>query len=114
MKVKKCPVMTLMLIFQVKMAHTCIIPPSNDDMPHSYRHIRNGPRSVRPEYYVLMHTLKSELRLSEAQAQGAAMIRVANILFRRNDFGEWKIYKERQGCDYNTLPAATNTNRTEP
>ena len=61
-------------------------------MPHRYRHIRNGPRSVRPEFHVLMHTLKSELPLSEVQAQGAR-IGVANILFGRKDFGEGKSIK---------------------
>ena len=52
-----------------------------------------------------MHTLKSELHMSEAQAQGA-IIGVANILVWEKGL--------RQVCDYNTLPAATNTNRTEP
>ena len=95
------------------MYNTSLIDDENDDMPHRYLHIRNGPRSVRPEFHVLMHTLKSELPLSEVQAQGAR-IGVANILFGRKDFGEGKIYKERQVCVYNALPAATNTNRIEP
>ena len=46
----------------------------NDDMPPQYRHIRHGPRSIKPEYYVTMHILKLELHLSENQAQGAIII----------------------------------------
>ena len=44
---------------------------TNDDMPEHYRHIRYGLRSVRPEYYITMHKLKSEFHLSENQARGA-------------------------------------------
>lgn len=65
--------------------NSSLIDDENDDMPYRFRHIRNGPRSVRPEYYVLMHTLKPELHMSEAQAQGA-IIGVSNILFGRKDF----------------------------
>ena len=32
----------------------------NDPMPYQYRHIREGPRRVRPEYYILAHKLKSQ------------------------------------------------------
>ena len=56
--------------------------------------------------------MKSELHLSEAQAQGA--ISVANILFGRQEFREWKIYEKGKEVDYNTLPAPTNMNRTKP
>ena len=35
------------------MYNTTLIDDENDDMPQRYRHIRNGPRSARPEYYVL-------------------------------------------------------------
>ena len=56
--------------------------------------------------------MKSELYLSEAQAQGA--ISVANILFGRQEFREWKIYEKGKEVDYNTLPAPTNMNRTKP
>ena len=62
----------------------------SDDMPFRFRHIQSGLRSVRPEYYKLTHKLKSELHLPEAQAQGAK-ISVANTLFGRQEFGEWKI-----------------------
>ena len=56
--------------------------------------------------------MKSELHLSEAQAQGA--ISVANILFGRQEFREWKIYEKGKEVDYNTLPTPTNMNRTKP
>ena len=82
-------------------------------MPFCFHHIRSGLRSVRSEYYKLTHKLKSELHLSEAQAQGA-IISVANILFGRQEFGEWKIYEKGKEVDYNTLPASKNMNRTEP
>ena len=58
-----------------------------DDMPFRFCHIRIGLRSVRPEYYKLTHKLKTELHLSEVQAQGA-IISVADILFGRQEFGE--------------------------
>ena len=58
-----------------------IVYSEDDDMPYKYRHIRKyGQRSVKNEYYVLMHKLKSELHMSENQAQGA-ICAVANILF---------------------------------
>ena len=82
-------------------------------MPFRFRHIRSGLRSVRPEYYMLTHKLKSELHLSEAQAQGA-IVAVANILFGRQEFGEWKVFEKEKEVDFNTLPASTNINRTEP
>ena len=86
---------------------------TNDDMPEHYRHIRYGLRSVRPEYYITMHKLKSEFHLSENQAQGA-ICTVENNLFNPKEFGEWKRYEKEKPTDYNTLPAPTNTNRTEP
>ena len=39
-----------------------------------------------------MHKLKSESHLSENQAQGA-IYTVANNLFGRREYGEWKQYK---------------------
>ena len=86
---------------------------TNYDMPEHYCHIRYGLRSVRPEYYTTMHKLKSEFHLSENQAQGA-ICTVANNLFNCKDFGELKRYEKEKPADYNTLPAPTNTNRTEP
>ena len=84
----------------------------SNDMPFSFCHIRSGLRSVRLEYYKLTHKLKSELHLSEAQAQGT-IISVANILFGKQEFGEWKICEKGKEIDYNTLPAPTNINRLE-
>ena len=49
-------------------------------MKPQYQHIRHGPCSVKPEYYLTMHKLKSELHLSENQAQGVTCT-VANNLF---------------------------------
>ena len=39
---------------------------------------------------------------------------MANILFGRQEFREWKIYEKGKEVDYNTLPAPTNMNRTKP
>ena len=50
----------------------------NDDMPPQYQHITHGPCSVKPEYYITMHKLKSELHSSEVQG---AICTVANNLF---------------------------------
>ncbi len=85
----------------------------NDELPVKYRHIREGMRSVKPEYYSTIHTLKSEYHLSERQAQGA-ICTVANNLFGRRKFGKWKQFENRTKTDNNTLPAPTNSNRTEP
>ena len=85
----------------------------NDDMPMRYRHIRAGERRVKPEYYLLMHVLKSKYHMSENMAQGA-IIEVANYLFGRKEHGEWKPYKPGEVSDCNTLPSPSNTNRTEP
>ena len=84
----------------------------HNDMPYNYQHIRHGLWSVREEYYVVMHKLKSELHMSENQAQGAVCA-VANILFGRKDHGQWKRYDKEKATNYNTLPVPTNTNRTE-
>ena len=54
--------------------------PRHDDMPLRYRHIRCGKRQVKPEYYLLMHALKSKYCMSENMAQGA-IIEVANYIF---------------------------------
>ena len=74
----------------------------SDDMPFHFRHIRSGLRSVRPEYYKLTDKLKSELHLSDTQAQGA-IIPVANILFSRQEFREWKIYEKGKEVDSHYL-----------
>ena len=77
------------------------------DMPYKYQPIRSGIRSVRPEYYTLIHQLTSRYHMSRRQAQGAV---VANFLFGRN----WKTYVKEEVVDCNTLPAQENINRTEP
>ena len=74
------------------------------DMPFRFCHNQNGIQSVMPEYYKLTDKIKTELYLSEVQAQGA-IISVTNILFGRQEFGEWKIYEKGKEEDYNTLPA---------
>ena len=89
-----------------------LIDDKEDQIPFEYRHIRSGPRSVRLEYYILVHKLKSELHMSERQAQGA-IVAVANILFGRKDLGEWKLYEKNKVADVNNLPAPSNINRTE-
>ena len=38
---------------------------------------------------------------------------MADILFGRQEFGEWKIYEKGKELDYNTLPVPKNINRTE-
>ena len=83
-----------------------------DDMPYKYRHIRHGLRSVRAEYYIAMNQLKSELHMSEHQAQ-ESICTIANTLFGRKQYGEWKCHTPQNGTDCNTLPAKNNTNRTE-
>lgn len=50
--------------------------------------------------------------MSENQAEGSVCI-VANILFGRKKYGKWKQYDKEKPIDCNTLPAPTNTNRTE-
>ena len=58
----------------------------NDPLPYQFRHIRSGPRSVRPEYYVLTHKLKSQYHMSETQVQGS-ILSTFNILFKRKEYG---------------------------
>ena len=77
---------------------------TNDDMPEDYRHIRYGICSIRPEYYITMHKLKSEVQ--------GEICTVANNLFNHKEFGEWKRYQKKNPTNYNTLPVPTNTNRT--
>ena len=50
--------------------------------------------------------------MSENQAKGAVCA-VAKVLFSRTDHGQWKQYDKEKATDYNTLPAPTNTKRTE-
>ena len=82
-------------------------------MPCRYRHIRTGQRQVRKEYYILAEKLKAELHMSEKQVHGS-IIAVANVLFGRKEFGEWKAYNRDLPTENNTLPSPSNLNRTEP
>ena len=59
------------------------------DMPLRYQHIRCGERQVKPDYYLLMHVLKSKYHMSENMAQGA-IIEVANYFFGQKEHGKWK------------------------
>jgi len=80
----------------------------DDNLPSQYRHIRLSQRSVRPEVYTLMHKLKSTYHMSQRQCEGA-IIEVANNLFGR----KWKFYDKELPTDADTLPAGSNTRRTE-
>ena len=87
-----------------------------------YRHIRlvlgrkrkksTGQRSVRPELYYVASILASKYHMSQEQIVGA-IITVANELFGRNKYGKWKPYDSENPTDKNTLPAMSNTRRTE-
>ena len=81
-------------------------------MPYEHRHVQNGPQSVREEYYIAMHRMESQLHMSDNQVEGLICICV-NILFGHTKFGKWKRYDKDQPTDNNTLPATTNSNRTE-
>ena len=52
------------------------------------------------------------MHLSENQAQGA-LCTVANNLFGKREYGEWKRYERDEPTTYDTLPTISNTNRTE-
>ena len=56
--------------------------------------------------------MKPELHMSDNQVEGSICI-CANILFSSNKFGKWKRYDKDQPTDNNTLPATTNSNKTE-
>ena len=81
--------------------NSSMLDDQSDDIPFHFCHIWSSLRLVRLEYYKLTHTLKSGLHLTEAQAQGV-IISVANILFGRQVFREWKIYEKGREVDYNT------------
>ena len=61
----------------------------HDDIAVCYQQIRFGERQVKPEYYLLMHVLKSKYYKSEIMAQGA-ITEVANYLFDQKEHGKWK------------------------
>ena len=61
----------------------------HDDMPRRYRHIRCEERQVKPEYYLLMHVVKSKYHIWENMAR-RAIIEIANYRFGRKEHGKWK------------------------
>ena len=67
-------------------------------MPLRYRHKRCEERQVKPEYYLLMHVLKSKYHMSLNMAQGA-IIEVSNYLLGRKEHGKWKPYKSGEPYD---------------
>lgn len=89
-----------------------VIDSTDDELPFKYRHIRDGPRSVRPEIYFVISKLSSVYHMSEAQIEGS-IVTIANELFGRKDFGEWKPYNKENISDNNTLPSMSNVRRTE-
>ena len=86
-----------------------IIEDPNDDMPMKWRHVRNGERSVREEYHILVNKLKSEFHMSDRQIEGS-IIAIANDLFGR----KWKPYTPKTNFDDNTLPDMRNERSVEP
>ena len=68
-------------------------------MPYKYQYIRDGARSVRKEYYTLISKMRSELHMSQAQAEGA-VVHTANDFFGR----KWKVHQINSEIDKNTLP----------
>ena len=84
----------------------------DDHMPYEYWPVWNWPWSVWEECYIAMYRMKSELHISDNQVEGSICI-CANILFGHNKFGKWKRYDKDQPIFNNTLPATTNSNRTE-
>ena len=87
--------------------------PRHDDMPLRYGYITCEERQVKPEYYLLMHVVKSKYHISENMAQ-RAIIEIANYLFGRKEHGKRKPYKSGEPYDCNTLPSPSNTNRRDP
>jgi len=78
-----------------------------DDMPYKYRHVREGMRRVKPEFYKVAHCLAATYHMSRNQIEGA-LCTVANTLFGRN----WKPFKPNTPLDDDSLPAMTNLVRT--
>ena len=62
-------------------AYIIVLDHPDDDLPSKYRHIRSGPRSVKPEYYIVKSILMSQYHMSDEQSDVAIMV-VANYLFR--------------------------------
>ena len=84
----------------------------DDDLPFKYRHIRSGLRKVKPEFWTVKSILQSEYHMSDEQSDGAITV-VANHLFGRKEFGEWKKHAANEETTNNTLPAHSNRRRVE-
>lgn len=89
-----------------------VVDHTQDDIPYKYRHTREGLRSVKPDIYFVMNVLSSQFHMSQHQVEGA-IVTIANELFGRKTFGEWKIYESNNVINNNTLPSMSNTRRTE-
>ena len=85
---------------------------NRDDLPSKYRHTRDGLRSVKPEIYRVISILSSEYHMSKNQIEGS-LVTIANELFGRKEFGEWKVHDKTKIPDNNTLPCMSNIRRTE-
>ena len=64
---------------------------SSDDLPFKYRHIRDGLLNLKPEIYFVISKLSSDFHMSQNQIEGS-IITIANELFGRKEFGEWKLW----------------------
>ena len=95
-----------------KESMTSILSITRVDLPFKYRHIRDGLRSVKPEIYFVISKLSSDFHMSQNQIEGS-IITIANELFGRKEFGEWKLYDRLTTPDNNTLPSLSNIRRTE-
>ena len=88
---------------------------SEDDLPYKYRHVRSSVKCVKDEIYIVYEKLAAVYHMSHRQIQGA-ITTVANELFGRKKFGEWKMFSEQSDAsiiDNNTLPFPSNARRTE-
>ena len=95
-----------------KYAYSEVLDHPDDDLALRYRHIRSGPRTVKSEFYLVKSILQSQYHMSDEQSDGAIMV-VANYLFGRKEFGEWKPYVQNSEATNNTLPAHSNRRRVE-
>ena len=81
---------------------TCKVPieqTMNDKLPLEYRHLRNGIRSAKAEFYRVVDKLQSTKHCSAEQAI-AGVIETANIMFDRN----WKYHLDSKVIDLDTAP----------
>ena len=85
---------------------------SDDPLPSEYRHIRSSANKVKPNIYMVMEKLSSVYHMSARQVQGA-ITTIANDLFGRKEYGQWKTNEESQTIDVNTLPCQKSFRVTE-